>query len=90
MLAVQPDMVAAQFNMGLSLAVSGNPQRAITILRPLADGAPSSVRVRHDLAVALALAGNDDAATHVLSEDMQPPEAAKAVADIRSMAGDGE
>lgn len=86
-LAAQPDMAAAQVNMGLSLAVSGNPQRAITILRPLADGGSSSARVRHDLAVALALAGDDEEAAHVLSVDMRPHEAADAVTGIRNMAG---
>jgi hypothetical protein len=70
--------------------VSGNPQRAITILRPLADGGSSSARVRHDLAVALALAGDDEEAAHVLSVDMRPHEAADAVAGIRNMAGGGE
>jgi Flp pilus assembly protein TadD len=85
-LAVQPGMAAAQVNMGLSLALGGDPQRAITILRPIADGAQSTPRVRHDLAVALALAGHAEEATRVLSTDMRPHEAAAAVAGFRNLA----
>lgn len=68
-LALTPDMIAAQVNLGLSLALSGQTSRALSILRPLAARSEATPRVRQDLAVALALAGNDSEAEQVLRMD---------------------
>lgn len=74
-LALTPDMIAAQVNLGLSLALSGQTDRALSILRPLAARSEATPRVRQDLAVALALAGNESEAEQVLRAD-QPGDAA--------------
>ena len=79
-LALDPDRMAASVNLGLSLAVSGDPQQALGILRPLAAGPQSSKRTRQDLAVALALAGDNDAAAAVLRTDVAPPQVPQMIA----------
>ena len=79
-LALEPDRHAASINLGLSLAISGDPQQGLGILRPLANGPEATPRSRQDLAVALALAGDNDAAATVLQRDIAQPEVPKTIA----------
>ena len=79
-LDIQPDSVAASVNLGLSLALSNDPQQALRILRPFALGSMTTPRIRQDLAVALALAGDDAGATSLLHNDIAKPEALATVA----------
>jgi Flp pilus assembly protein TadD len=74
-LAVEPGRTAANVNLALSLALSGDPRQALAILRPIALSTGASPRMRQDLAVALVLAGNDEEAGRVLHTDMPRPEA---------------
>ena len=60
-------MTAAQVNLGLSLALAGATDRALAILRPLANDPAADGKVRQDLAVALTLAGDAARAGKVLS-----------------------
>ena len=83
-LAIEPDRVAAKVNLGLSLALSGDAQQALAILRPLAQGPAASPRMQQDLAVALVLAGDSDEAAQVLRTDIPPPKVLAAVTGYRA------
>ena len=84
-LAQRPGMRAAQVNLGLSFALGGAADRALTILRPLADDPAAEGKVREDLAVALALAGDRGAADKVLQADMSSDNAAAALAGYTAL-----
>ncbi len=57
-LALSPDMADVRVNLGLSLALSGQAEQAVQILRPLASD-PGATQLWHaDLAVALAQSGD--------------------------------
>jgi Flp pilus assembly protein TadD len=87
--AAAPEMTAAQVNLGLSLALSGDAGRAIDILRPLATSVGASPRMREDLALALATAGQDQAARQLLRADLsdvQTTDALSAYGQLRRAA----
>ncbi len=84
-LAINPDQRAAQANLGLSLALSGEASRAVDLLRPLAAGTDVSPRMRQDFAAALAMDGRNDEATSVLRTDMNPAQTEQAVAAYRAL-----
>ena len=84
-LALDPDRSAISVNLGLSLAVSGDPQAAIAILRPLAQSPGASPRLRQDLAVALALSGDSSEATQLLHADMPQAMAMATVQSYRAL-----
>jgi Flp pilus assembly protein TadD len=69
-LGITPGSVAVQVNLGLSLALSGDPNGAVRLLRPLATSPGATPRVRHDLALALALDGRRAEASAVLGADL--------------------
>ena len=79
-LDIEPDHVAASVNLGLSLALSNDPQQGQRILRPIAFGSMTTPRIRQDLAVALALAGDDAGASAILHKDLANPEVLSTVA----------
>jgi Flp pilus assembly protein TadD len=84
-LTVDPGRQAAEINLGLSLALSGDVRQALVILRPIASGPGVSPRVRQDLAVALVLAGDDAEAAKVLHTDMPRPEALALVTNYHAL-----
>jgi Flp pilus assembly protein TadD len=84
-LAVEPGRSAANVNLALSLALSGDPRQALAILRPIALSPGASPRMRQDLAVALVLAGEDEEAGRVLHTDMPQPEALALVTDYQAL-----
>ena len=69
---VDPGFRAAEINHALSMALSGRPNDAVQVLRPLADCPDASRRLRHDLAVALVMAGDRSEAARILGTDMLP------------------
>src|SRR6185437_9699557 len=69
-LAVDPNMAAAQVNMALSMAMSGQSGPAVQLLRPLASNPDASPTLRHVLAAVLTMAGRKDEAPHILSADL--------------------
>jgi len=71
-LLAQPGMTAAEVNLGLSLALSGNGPEALQYLGPLATGQGATPKIREDYAAALTAAGREDEARHVLSIDLTP------------------
>lgn len=84
-LAQHPGMHAAQVNLGLSLALAGATDRALTILRPLADDPAADGKVRDDLAVALTLAGDKAAAGKLLQANMPSDNIAAALAGYTAL-----
>jgi Flp pilus assembly protein TadD len=79
-LGISPDDTDAQVNLALSMAMSGNADRAVGILRPLASDPGASRKLRHDLAAALAMAGDQNAAARILSADLTPDQVRQALA----------
>ena len=73
-LAVDPNLESAQVNLALSMAMSGQGASAIQLLRTRATQPGAAVKVKHDYAVVLAMAGNRPEAERVLSADLSPEE----------------
>jgi Flp pilus assembly protein TadD len=73
-LGINPELQAAQVNLALSLAMSGDGQNATRILRPLATGPGASRKLRHDYAAVLAMSGNRSEAEQVLAPDLSATE----------------
>ena len=69
-LAVAPDDQGLRGNLGLSLALSGNFNGAITILRAAAAAPNATARTRQNLALALGLANRNDEAQQVARMDL--------------------
>jgi Flp pilus assembly protein TadD len=84
-LAIDPGRTAAGINLGLSLALSGDLQQALGILRPIALSPGASPRMRQDLAVALVIAGNDEEAAQVLHADMDQRQVLAAVTGYHAL-----
>lgn len=70
-LAIQPDNVAVRSNLGLSLALSGDPHQAVNVLLDIATATSAPPQARQNLALAYGLLGNQEAAEIVLAEDME-------------------
>ena len=80
-LGVDPNLHAAQVNLALSLAMSGDSDRALKLLQPLASQPDASPKLRHDLAAVLAMGGNEAEAERILSADLTPEQIQQALAD---------
>lgn len=78
-LIAQPGMTAAEINLGLSLALSGNGQAALQYLGPLATSQTATPKIREDYAAALVATGQVAEARHVLSIDLPPDDVDKAI-----------
>ena len=78
-LGAAPAFTAAQVNLGLSLALSGNADEAVRQLRPLAAAPDAAPLVRQDLALALTLNGRKDEASAMLGHDMRPDQVREAL-----------
>lgn len=84
-LALDESLRAARVNLGMALALSGHPERAITILAPLVNSTSASPRIRADYATALVLAGHRDAAESILRKDMPATKARRMVARLAAL-----
>jgi Flp pilus assembly protein TadD len=71
-LAINPDLESAQVNLALSMAMNGQGTAAVKMLQAKATQPGAPIKVRHDYAVVLAMAGNRAGAERVLSDDMPP------------------
>lgn len=80
-LGIDPELRAAQVNLALSLAMSGDSHRALTLLQPLAAQPDASRKLRHDLAAVLAMGGKEAEAERILSADLTPQQIQQALAD---------
>lgn len=72
-LTIQPDNAAVRSNLGLSLALSGDPRQAINLLLEIATTPSAPPQARQNLALAYGLLGNMEAAETVLANDLQRP-----------------
>ncbi|MCF3946537.1 tetratricopeptide repeat protein [Acidiphilium sp. AL] len=84
-LALDPVLGAASVNLGMSLALGGNPGKAETILGPLARGPRATAKIRADYATALALADHSASARRILLTDMPEDEAQSMVAQLAKL-----
>lgn len=73
-------------DLGLAYALAGQPQRAISILDPVARGSESDGRVRQNLALAHALAGDWQKARVIASQDVSPAELGERLQQWAAMA----
>jgi Flp pilus assembly protein TadD len=84
-LKIAPGDPGVLSNLGLSYALSKKLPEAERVLTEAAQNPKADPRVRQNLALVLALQGRFDNATQALGHDLSPSDAAKNVADIRSM-----
>lgn len=78
-LGINPDMAAARVNMALSLAMSGDSERAQQLLGPMATEIGATRKLRHDYAAVLVMAGKRAEAQKILSVDLSPAEVQEAM-----------
>lgn len=78
-LGVNPDMSAAQVNLALSLAMSGQSHDAVQMLQPLASRPDATQQMRHDLAAVLTMSGDKTEAAKILSKDLPPDQVQQAL-----------
>ncbi len=83
-LDLDPTQVAAQADLALSLALSGNPNQASEILKPLATAPNSTARLRQDYGAVLALAGHTYQGAAILAADLPEVQAYNAAKDYKS------
>ena len=81
-LGINPDMAAAQVNLALSFAMSGQGASAIRLIQPLASSPNASMKVRHDYAAVLAMSGRREEAERILSVDLSPAEVRQVMAEF--------
>ncbi len=85
-LEVQPGLASARENLGLSLALSGNPQEGAQMLDQVAqEDGPSDRKARDNWAVALTLSGHSLEAGQVLQEELSKPDVSKALAGYQAL-----
>jgi Flp pilus assembly protein TadD len=84
-LKIEPDDPGVMSNLGLSYALSRNLSEAERVLTEAAKNPRAGPKVRQNLALVLALEGRFDSAVQTLRSDLSAADAAKNVADIKSM-----
>lgn len=88
-LIANPEMTAAEVNLGLSLALAGNGAEALQFLGPLASGPGATPKIREDYAAALVADEQNDEARAVLAIDLPPDKVNAALAGFNAViAGD--
>jgi Flp pilus assembly protein TadD len=84
-LELAPGNVELTNNLGLSLLLSGDAKGAVGVLRKLAGSPQATPRHRLNLALALVLAGEDQAATEVVRMDLDPASANAQIAYFETL-----
>jgi Flp pilus assembly protein TadD len=84
-LLAEPGMTAAEVNLGLSLALSGNGPEALQYLGPLATGPGANAKTREDYAAALVAVGRIGEARTVLSIDLPPDQVNAAIEGFQAV-----
>ncbi len=69
---LDPTLISAEVNLGLSMALSGQKEKGLALIRPYAQAADATPRTRENYAVALIANGRTDEARAVLSDYMPP------------------
>jgi Flp pilus assembly protein TadD len=83
-LGINPEMSAAQVNLALSMAMTGQSHEAVQLLQPLASKPDASQQTRHDLAAVLTMSGDRDGAARILSTDLPPEQVQQALSAFAS------
>lgn len=86
-LQAAPDNMALRNNLALSLAMSGESEDAVGILRELAQEPGIAPRVRQTLALVYAISGRMDAAADLARQGTNGAEARDTIAFFRSLQG---
>ncbi len=81
--ALDPANTAAQVNLALSLAMSGNAADGLLLIAPLANESSASPKVRHDYAAVLAMAGRENEAEQILGHDLSPSQVRQVMDALR-------
>lgn len=89
-LLADPSLTAAEVNLGLSLALSGNGPAALQYLGPLATSQQATPKIREDYAAALVATGRRDEAQQVLSVDLPPDQVVSAMNGFASVIAQSE
>jgi Flp pilus assembly protein TadD len=84
-LIANPALTAAEVNLGLSLALSGNGPEALQYLGPLATSQQATPKIREDYAAALVASGRDDEAKQVLAVDLPPDSVVSAMSGFAAL-----
>ncbi len=84
-LLANPSLTAAEVNLGLSLALSGNGPEALQYLGPLAVSQQATPKIREDYAAALVASGRDSEARQVLAIDLPPDDVVSAMAGFSAV-----
>ncbi|NHO33630.1 tetratricopeptide repeat protein [Acetobacter fallax] len=71
-ISLDPTLVSAEVNLGLSMALSGQREKGLALIRPYAQAADATPRTREDYALVLISNGKVGDAQEVLSEYMSP------------------
>jgi Flp pilus assembly protein TadD len=78
-LLADPSLTAAEVNLGLSMALSGNGPEALQYLGPLATSPQATPKIRQDYAAALVATGRVSEARQVLAIDLPPDQVNSAI-----------
>ncbi len=84
-IAVDPERLPARVNLALSLALSGQAQRAEQMLRDIAATAGAPPKVRLDFAAAQVIAGHDKDAAQTLAAELTPQETKSAIEGLEQL-----
>ena len=68
------------------MALDGRATDAVQILRPYATNSASDRRARHNLAAAMAMAGDRDGAARLVAQDLPPEQVERALQAYQAFA----
>jgi len=89
-LASDPNRLSVRVNLALSLALSGQADKAEQMLRDLVANEAATPKIRLDLAVAQAIAGHNEEAAKTLSADLAPAQAKAALEGMEQLRPAGQ
>ncbi len=84
-LAIDPGRISTRVNYALSLALSGQADRAEQMMRDVAASSTATPRVRVDFALAQVMAGHDREAAGTLGAELSPAEAQSAITGMAQL-----
>jgi Flp pilus assembly protein TadD len=88
-LKIKPDEPSVLSNLGMSYVLSKQPAVAEQVLRRARDGAPSDLRIRQNLALAVGLQGRMSEAETIVATGLPADEAAESVSQLKQMLNRG-
>lgn len=79
-IGIDASMHGAQVNLALSMAMAGQANDAIPMLRPLADAPNAPRKLRDNMAAVLAMSGDRSGAQSILAQNLPPEQVDQAIA----------